>query len=205
MPALESKESKPTAPINLHALYSQLPLTTLILLTTYCAILAAFTGIVWKLRAGPDHPLKFNGISSIGDLSFGLAFFGMGMFIIFLTAHQFGWWMASWKWRAVDGTIVSSKVLPSDEGPGCPEIIYEFEVAGQKYKSQNVRFGGYDHGDGPFLVDFCYPGRLVRIYYDPNCPDRCCLQRMFGGGITLHATGFFFTMLGIVICIFRLT
>lgn len=173
---------------------TQSPLAGCLLGISYFCVVAAFSGTAWRFRIELSNVLGFG-----PGVVFGLCFTFFGVFFLFLTAREVGWWWASRRWCTAEAMIVASCVRKDDDGeggPNLPEITYEFEAMGQRIESDYIRFGGYGHGDAEFLVEFCTPGRLVLIYYDPSNPQRCCLQRIVGGWLTMHVTGAFLYRIG---------
>lgn len=89
-------------------------------------------------------------------------------------------------WASVTGTILMSSVQTSHSGTGgasvYPVIVYQYEVNGKTYQSQTVRVGDkYLKVNIPSqaqkTVDKYPIGAKVTVYYDPNNPAECALER----------------------------
>lgn len=89
-------------------------------------------------------------------------------------------------WASTIGTILMSSVQSRRSGTGgystVPVIVYQFEVNGKTYQSQNVRVGDKYlkvnvSWQAQETVDKYPIGKQVTVYYDPNNPQECALER----------------------------
>lgn len=89
-------------------------------------------------------------------------------------------------WASTTGTIMMSSVQSRRSGTGgystIPVIVYQFEVNGKTYQSQNVRVGDKYlkvnvSWQAQETVDKYPIGKQVTVYYDPNNPAECALER----------------------------
>ena len=87
-------------------------------------------------------------------------------------------------WPSTTGTIVKSRVEVSggENATVSPRIIYEYEVSGRPYRSEQIRVGGV-YLTGPTnrsaydIVDSYPEGATVTVYYDPAAPQESALER----------------------------
>jgi hypothetical protein len=89
-------------------------------------------------------------------------------------------------WSSTTGTILMSSVQSSRSGSGGysthPVIVYQYQVHGQTYQSQNLRVGDKflrvnTSWSAQETVDKYPIGKQVTVYYDPNNPKDCALER----------------------------
>ncbi|MBL8099509.1 MAG: DUF3592 domain-containing protein [Anaerolineales bacterium] len=89
-------------------------------------------------------------------------------------------------WGSTTGTIMMSSVQTSHSSTGgssvYPVIVYQYEVNGKTYQSQTVRVGDKFlkvniAGQAQETVDKYPIGAKVTVYYDPNNPAECALER----------------------------
>lgn len=92
----------------------------------------------------------------------------------------------SQNWSSTIGTILMSSVQSRRSGTGgystIPVIVYQFEVNGKTFQSQNVRVGDKYlkvnvSWQAQETVDKYPIGKKVTVYYDPNNPAECALER----------------------------
>jgi len=92
----------------------------------------------------------------------------------------------SQNWTSTTGTIMMSSVQTSHSSSGgssvYPVIVYQYEVNGKTYQSQTVRVGDKFlkvniAGQAQKTVDKYPIGAKVTVYYDPNNPAECALER----------------------------
>jgi hypothetical protein len=93
---------------------------------------------------------------------------------------------AQQNWSSTNGTILMSSVQSSRSSTGgystYPVVVYQYQVNGKSYQSQTIRVG-----DKFLKVNISskaqetvnkYPiGAKVTVYYDPNNPAECALER----------------------------
>lgn len=92
--------------------------------------------------------------------------------------------LASPAWPSVQGVILTSEVREvgwsEDTSGWCPELSYEYPVAGRKYVSHNVELQDIcisNLGSFARRVVERYPaGKRVEVYYDPRDPARAVLE-----------------------------
>lgn len=89
-------------------------------------------------------------------------------------------------WANTTGTIMMSSVQSRRSGTGgystIPVIVYQFEVNGKTYQSQNVRAGDKFlkinlSSQAQETVDKYPIGKQVTVYYNQNNPTECALER----------------------------
>ena len=83
------------------------------------------------------------------------------------------------KWPATEGKVVESFVVRGGGGDlfdtMTPIVNYEYEVAGKRYVASSVLIGDYLPW-GPARVKAYPPAKQVRVYYDPENPQRAVLD-----------------------------
>jgi len=99
---------------------------------------------------------------------------------------------ASRNWPSTLGTIGASSIQarPSHSSEGgtstayYPEVLYQYEVNGNRYMGQRITFGsqvGYgDSNRARAIVDRYVPGNQIRVYYNPNNPSDAVLEQSAG-------------------------
>lgn len=89
-------------------------------------------------------------------------------------------------WASATGTIMMSSVQSSRSGTGGysthPVVVYQYEVNGKTYQSQTIRVGDKFlkvnlSSRAQSTVDKYPIGAKVTVYYDPNNPAECALER----------------------------
>jgi len=91
---------------------------------------------------------------------------------------------ASTNWPTADGVIESSEVAKSTNSDGdtmySAEVVYQYEVNGQKLDSDNVFFGGdyssSSRSDASGTVNRYPVGKEVEVFYDPDEPSNSVLE-----------------------------
>ncbi|HCK67113.1 MAG TPA: hypothetical protein DHW49_12690 [Anaerolineae bacterium] len=93
---------------------------------------------------------------------------------------------AQQNWSSTTATILMSSVQTSHSSTGgssvYPVIVYQYEVNGKTYQSQTVRVGDKFlkvniPSQAQKTVDKYPIGAKVTVYYDPNNPAECALER----------------------------
>ena len=107
---------------------------------------------------------------------------------LFAIGLSLAWWSRNWAWahraarhwsRGVATIIKSERKY---EGgtlfyyPSGLNIQFEFEADGRKFISDRVRFGMVVWVEQKAVLDFYHIGRNVGMFYDPDDPERNCLQ-----------------------------
>lgn len=89
-------------------------------------------------------------------------------------------------WASTTGTVLMSSVQSSHSGSGghstYPVIVYQYQVNGKTYQSQTLRAGDKYlkvnvSWQAQETVDKYPIGKQVTVYYDPNNPAECALER----------------------------
>lgn len=89
-------------------------------------------------------------------------------------------------WSSTSGTVLMSSVQLSRSSTGgssiYPVIVYQYEVNGKTYQSQSIRAGDKYlkvnvSWQAQETVDKYPIGKQVTVYYDPNNPAECALER----------------------------
>jgi hypothetical protein len=90
---------------------------------------------------------------------------------------------ASLTWHMTTGKIIKSRVevMGGETASVSPRIVYEYDVYGRTYQSEQIRAGGIyitDPNRSAYEIVDSYPvGKDVTVYYDPNNPEDAALER----------------------------
>jgi|GEM_PF-2917039 len=98
-------------------------------------------------------------------------------------------------WKITKGTIIESKVKSEVDCADKPHIVYEYNVNGTKYKSQEIVLGGVINSTkkkAAKYVEMYYLNKEVDVLYNPKNPEKAfvevgenCLPYYFGVSICL--------------------
>lgn len=90
----------------------------------------------------------------------------------------------SQSWPSTAGIVLKSRVevLGGEYTSVIPRVLYEFGVGGQNYQSEKIRPGdgyltSYPSGNAYEIVDKYPVGTAVEVYYNPENPADCALER----------------------------
>lgn len=113
---------------------------------------------------------------------------GVGYWIYNNNKKRLAYREAAQNWTSTTGTILMSSVERRKSGgrnSGYHDyavIVYQFQVNGQTYQSQTVKAGEQFlninvSGQAQATVNKYLIGKQVTVYYDPNDPAQCALER----------------------------
>ncbi len=97
--------------------------------------------------------------------------------------------LESLRWPTVPVRITSSDVSTGVSNMGRwwqPELIYEYQVGGQGYRSSSIRYlmPAFYRGEDARQIQAAYPaGALVQAAIDPHNPSRSVLEPGIPGGM----------------------
>ncbi len=144
-----------------------------------------------------------------GGIAVGIAFFGLGLFMIKNGRNQRQIGQQSVQWPVADGkiltAIVARKWHPTAGYYHVPRVHYSYAVAGQQYEGDVICPGIEQFGLGTALQAHAradrYPvGASVSVHYDPADPRVALLEAtQIGGGRNIIG-GAILLVLGV--CIF---
>jgi len=147
-----------------------------------------------------DWHLAFRGL--------GCLFAGVGALVALYMARAVFRARRSVSWPVVDGTVVRSEVVTETTGNGIttydPEVSFEYEVAGQRYRSRRIIFVDINYGrDAARATVDRYPvGSRVSARYDPRNPKIAVLEPGMAGNVSHYYLGFAiglaFALIGVV-------
>jgi Protein of unknown function (DUF3592) len=134
-----------------------------------------------------------------------LVFLGFGAVLIAIGVSSYRKTTITQTWPSTEGTVSATNIRRyNDEGTirFAPEIDYEYQVAGQTYKSSEIRpevFVSFSDEDEAkrFLRKYAV-GSKPQVFYDPATPTKAVLEPR--GAPVLH----FVTLMGIISCTFAL-
>jgi len=123
----------------------------------------------------------------------GLFIAGLGGFFLFgvLSAAQKSW-RTAW-WSKAKGEVIMAWVDDTYDDAEArnfsAEVSYWYEVDGVRYESDIVRFGATPSSESAAIAyTEAYPaGHVVCVYYDPNNPADCVLDRRIVVGSNVYA------------------
>lgn len=97
------------------------------------------------------------------------------------------------RWPSVLGEIIQSKVVRESNYEGSyysPKVVYRYSARGRSYEGDTVQIGaGGSTGarsQAKKTVNRYLVGSQVLVYFDPEKPDRACLERRGEGGWVLY-------------------
>lgn len=111
---------------------------------------------------------------------------GLGYYLYKRNQQSMAQRQESQNWASTTGTIMMSSVQSTRSSTGGysthPVIVYQFEVNGKTYQSQTVRAGDKFlkiniSTQAQATVDKYPIGAKVTVYYNPNNPTECALER----------------------------
>ncbi len=146
--------------------------------------------------------------------SMGVIGIGVALLVFYLGFDEM---KVIWKcsdWPSVSGTIISSDIRETTEWERkgiktgrdrtlyLPNIHYNYEVQGHKYRCHRVFFEGaedyLDPGNAREIVTRYPPGKNVSVYYDPGNPQFAVLETGIKfSHLLFPATGLLFILLGL--------
>lgn len=113
----------------------------------------------------------------------------------------------SQSWPGTMGRIVSANVEQSRGSEGTtfyPQIIFEYDVQGQRLQSNKINFGAHaSYGMISVAQNkiLQYPaGRLVQVFYNPENPTEAVLERSANGASKVLMIAGMFTIF-LTVCI----
>ena len=122
-----------------------------------------------------------------GALLFGLSLLGGGIWGVLRSAP-------TTSWPSTEGVIQESRIEDGLDSPDEPRIRYSYSVDGNPYMGKRIRYMLVISDGATQRLMSQYPqGAQVRVYYDPQRPDRAVLQ---AGGVV---TGVVFLTTGLVL------
>ncbi|MDX1514493.1 MAG: DUF3592 domain-containing protein [Gammaproteobacteria bacterium] len=84
-------------------------------------------------------------------------------------------------WPETEGTIEKFAVTATYVGDYFPGISYRYEVDGREYVGDVIRRGGRvsfrSRRRAREMEQYYVPGGRIPVYYDPDAPDQCCIDR----------------------------
>lgn len=109
-------------------------------------------------------------------------------------------------YEETEALILSSKVArqsgAGQEGPSFyPDIVFEYRVDGEKYRSSRVFLAGGTGSKFEFedVVDQYEPGTRTTAYYDPDDPSKAYLvEQRTNGPLMVSGFGLLFALTGVL-------
>ncbi|HTG93174.1 MAG TPA: DUF3592 domain-containing protein [Pyrinomonadaceae bacterium] len=134
-----------------------------------------------------------------------LLFLGFGAVLIAIGVSSYRKTTITQTWPSTEGTVSATNIRRyNDEGTirFAPEIDYEYQVAGQTYRSSEIRpevFVSFSDEDEAkrFLRKYAV-GSKPQVFYDPATPTRAVIEPR--AAPVLHLV----TMMGVISCTFAL-
>ncbi len=144
----------------------------------------------------------------------GIIGIGVALLVFFLGLDEMRLMWECHDWPSVSGTIVSSDIRETTEWERkgvktgwdrtlyLPNILYNYEVQGNKYRSYRVFFEGaedyLDPGNAREIVNRYPSGKTVSVHYNPENPQLAVLETGIKfTHLLFPATGILFILLGL--------
>ena len=134
-----------------------------------------------------------------------LMFIGFGVVLIAIGVSSYRRTTITQSWPSTEGTVLATNIRRyNDEGTirFAPEVDYEYQVAGQTYKSSEIRpevfISFLDEDEAKRFLQKYAAGNKVRVFYDPATPTKAVIEPR--AAPVLH----FVTMMGVISCTFAL-
>jgi hypothetical protein len=143
---------------------------------------------------------------------FGGGFTLLGLLFVMIGGFEFRQGLRTNDWPAAAGKIIESKVSGSSgrRSPGSRstnwdytvDVRYSYEVDGQKFEGDRLRYGNESHDSWISAKDeqsLYPPGKAVQVYYDPKTPNRSVLIKGIGLSWLGMALGLMALVIGLVV------
>jgi hypothetical protein len=143
---------------------------------------------------------------------FGGGFTFVGLLFVMIGGFEFRQGLLTSDWPTAAGKIIESKVSGSSgrRSPGSRstdwdytvDIRYSYEVDGQKFEGDRLRYGNESHNSWTSAKDeqsLYPPGKAVQVYYDPTTPNRSVLIKGIGLSWLAMALGLMALVIGLVV------
>ncbi len=126
-----------------------------------------------------------------------------GLIVIFGEIYESKHLERSQAWNETDGEVEAFTLNRTYVADFVPSIRYRYHVAGRDYAGDSIRLGGRLSFRSKRLArklqDTYRVGNRVSVFYDPEDPEKCCLDRhetaggysAMLGGLTLAGLGVF--------------
>lgn len=150
---------------------------------------------------------------------FGGGFTFLGLLFVIIGGFEFRQGLRTNDWPAAAGRIVESKIVErkvdgssgrrrtrSSDRDYTVDVRYSYEVEGQKFEGDRLRYGNESHDSRASANDeqLLYPqGKAVQVYYDPKTPSQSVLIKGIGLSWLAMALGLMALVIGLVV-IFRM-
>ena len=109
---------------------------------------------------------------------------GLPNLIIALVKHRE--YLVSRSWPITDGEVIQSKITSTNQGSCYPDVIYTYEVNGEKFRCNRIWLTSWSQPSIKFSQKFAdrFPvGSHVKVYYNPQNPKKAILEIKFTIGI----------------------
>jgi hypothetical protein len=81
------------------------------------------------------------------------------------------------EWRETRGVVIKSEVNKFFDSPSKPNVVYEYEVGGERFTSNEIAFLYIGGGGFADTTAANYPlGKVVAVYYEPDNQARAILE-----------------------------
>ncbi|MFY7817054.1 MAG: DUF3592 domain-containing protein [Akkermansiaceae bacterium] len=148
---------------------------------------------------------------SLFGWGFGGGFTFLGLLFLIIGGFQLRQGLKTNDWPVTEGSIVESKIV-EEKASGSSgrrrargfdmkytvHVRYSYEVNGQKFESDRLRYGNESHDSRASANDeqlLYSPGKAVQVYYDPMSPHQSVLIKGIGLSWLAMALG----LMGLVI------
>jgi hypothetical protein len=136
----------------------------------------------------PNLSNLMNGIGGTGIRITTVVFIALALFFLWRALAGRRRVREAMNWQQTTGTVLSSEVETRRSRSGqsgystsyYPRVVYEYEVMGQRYRSNQFNLGevglGFYNRVAAKVAE--YPqGKMIDVYYNPNNPSEAVLER----------------------------
>ena len=152
---------------------------------------------------------------------FGGSFTFLGLLFLMIGGFQLQQGLKTNDWPAAEGRIVESKIVEGKASGSSGRrrsrgfdrkytvhVRYSYEVNGQKFESDRLRYGNESHDSRASANDeqlLYSPGKAVQVYYDPMSPHQCVLIKGIGLSWLAMALGLMGLVIGLSVMFYMAT
>ncbi len=150
-----------------------------------------------------NQPMAEKQQSVVGWI-FGGGFTLIGLLFLVIGAFQLRQGLKTNGWPATVGSMIASEVYygPGTDRDYTVNVRYSYEVNGQKFESDRLRYGNksYEHWSSAKDEQLLFtPGKEVQVYYDPISPHQSVLIKGIGYSWLALALGLMALVIGLVV------
>jgi hypothetical protein len=163
------------------------------------------------------NPLQVGQLNKVVGWVFVAGFMSLGIFFVALGGYEFWEGSKTKVWPATSGRVIESEIetrsssshrhgkasrRDTDYSVG---VRYSYEVAGQKFEGQRLRYGNESHDkqSSAKQEQSLYPaGKEVQVFYDPGNPQSSVLVKGSGSSWLAMVLGSMALVIGAVTMVY---